>query len=84
MSRTLFEFYLRRGSSPEFLLQIEGQPSGTIEHVYANSLPDAMELPARWAPAVQAADVTELMREVQEGNIRGIIKIADHVGKPRR
>jgi hypothetical protein len=42
--------YSREAPPLQFLLQIEGNAGNVVEHVFAETLPDAMELLARWAP----------------------------------
>lgn len=42
--------YSREAPPLQFLLQLEGNAGNVVEHVFAETLPDAMELLARWAP----------------------------------
>jgi hypothetical protein len=42
--------YSREAPPLQFLLQIEGNAGNVVEHIFAETLPDAMELLARWAP----------------------------------
>lgn len=42
--------YSREAPPLQFLLQLEGNAGNIVEHVFAETLPDAMELLARWAP----------------------------------
>jgi hypothetical protein len=46
--------YSREAPPLQFLLQLEGNAGNVVEHVFAETLPDAMELLARWAPIVRA------------------------------
>ena len=45
--------YSREAPPLQFLLQLEGNAGNVVEHVFAETLPDAMELLARWAPIVR-------------------------------
>lgn len=42
--------YSRETPPLQFLLQLEGNAGNVVEHVFAETLPDAMELLARWTP----------------------------------
>jgi hypothetical protein len=42
--------YSREAPPLQFLLQLEGNAGNVVEHIFAETLPDAMELLARWAP----------------------------------
>jgi hypothetical protein len=42
--------YSREAPPLQFLLQLEGNVGNVVEHIFAETLPDAMELLARWAP----------------------------------
>jgi hypothetical protein len=42
--------YSREAPPLQFLLQLEGNAGNVVEHVFAETLPDAMELLARWTP----------------------------------
>jgi hypothetical protein len=44
--------YSREAPPLQFLLQLEGNAGNVVEHVFAETLPDAMDLLARWAPVV--------------------------------
>lgn len=46
--------YSRETPPLQFLMQLEGNAGNVVEHVFAETLPDAMELLARWAPIVRA------------------------------
>jgi hypothetical protein len=46
--------YSREAPPLQFLLQLEGNAGNVVEHVFAETLPDAMELLARWAPIAGA------------------------------
>lgn len=52
-----------KGPEPQYVIDVEGT-RGHIPHVYARTLPDVMELLSKWAPAVQATAVTELLRQL--------------------
>ncbi|MFF4735069.1 hypothetical protein ACFY2W_04085 [Streptomyces sp. NPDC001262] len=45
----------RRRDTPRFLIELDSE--GGYETAYAEELPDAMDLLARWLPAVQGAAV---------------------------
>jgi hypothetical protein len=47
----------------QFLLQLEGNAGNVVEHVFAETLPDAMELLAKWAPIAQAGALVELIKQ---------------------
>jgi hypothetical protein len=42
--------YSREAAPLQFLLQLEGNAGNIVEHVFAETLPDAMDLLARWVP----------------------------------
>jgi hypothetical protein len=42
--------YSRETPPLQFLLQLEGNAGNVVEHIFAETLPDAMELLARWTP----------------------------------
>jgi hypothetical protein len=42
--------YSREAPPLQFLLQLEGNAGNVVEHIFAETLPDAMELLTRWAP----------------------------------
>ena len=42
--------YSREAPPLQFLLELEGNAGNMVEHIFAETLPDAMELLARWAP----------------------------------
>jgi hypothetical protein len=42
--------YSREAPPLQFLLQLEGNAGNVVEHVFAETLPDAMDLLARWVP----------------------------------
>jgi hypothetical protein len=52
MSLTL---YSREAPPLQYLLQLEGNAGDVVEHIFAESLPDAMELLARWTPVARCA-----------------------------
>lgn len=53
--------FSREGPPLQFLLQLEGNAGNVVEHVFAETLPDAMDLLARWSPAAQAGTLTHLL-----------------------
>lgn len=57
--------YSREAPPLQFLLQIEGNAGNVVEHVFAETLPDAMDLLARWTPIVRTG------REVSPDTPRG-------------
>lgn len=46
--------YSREAPPLQFLLQLEGNAGDVVEHVFAETLPDAMDLLARWSPIARA------------------------------
>lgn len=48
---------------PRFMITVE---ASTIEHAYANDLPDLMAVLAVWAPAAEAAAMTALLDDVAD------------------
>ncbi|MEV0405604.1 hypothetical protein [Actinoallomurus sp. NPDC050550] len=56
--------YSREKPPLQFLLQLEGNAGNVVEHVFAESLPDAMNLLAAWAPVAQAGALVELARRL--------------------
>ena len=56
--------YSRERPPLQFLLQLEGNAGNVVEHVFAETLPDAMSLLASWAPVAQAGAVVELVRRL--------------------
>jgi hypothetical protein len=46
--------YSREAPPLQFLLQLEGNAGNVVEHIFAETLPDAMELLARWTPIARA------------------------------
>ncbi|MFB7509643.1 MULTISPECIES: hypothetical protein [Streptomyces] len=61
------EIYRRKeglDSVPEYMVVICN--SGFWDVVYAESTPAMMNMKARWAPAIQAAAVTELLGELED------------------
>jgi hypothetical protein len=53
--------YSREAPPLQFLLQLEGNAGNVVEHVFAETLPDAMELLAKWTPIAQAGALAELV-----------------------
>ena len=47
--------YSREAPPLQFLLQLEGNAGNVVEHVFAETLPDAMELLTRWGPIARPA-----------------------------
>lgn len=69
------EVYQRSESKePQYELMVEGT-GGSIPSVYARTLPDVMDLLAKWAPAIQATAVTDMIRQLNEPEDE------DHYGK---
>lgn len=64
--------YSRDAPPLQFLLQIEGNAGNVVEHVFAETLPDAMDLLARWTPIVRGApdDVAGRTRDTAAGRRR--------------
>jgi hypothetical protein len=54
--------YSREAPPLQFLVQLEGNAGNVVEHVFAETLPDAMELLAKWVPIAQAGALVELVR----------------------
>lgn len=63
--------YSRDTPPLQFLLQLEGNAGDVVEHVFAESLPDAMELLAKWAPIAQSGAVVELIQLLHADEING-------------
>jgi hypothetical protein len=59
--------YSREAPPLQFLLQLEGNAGNMVEHVFAETLPDAMELLAKWAPIAQAGALVDLVRRRGDG-----------------
>ncbi len=58
----------REGGHPEYLLEVTfSATSVSLPYLVVDSLPDLMDLVARWAPAVQTAAVAEVLRDLQTG-----------------
>jgi hypothetical protein len=60
--------YSREAPPLQFLLQLEGNAGNVVEHVFAETLPDAMELLARWAPIVRAGTPAVRTRVLPSGD----------------
>ena len=58
--------YVRNGQPPECLLSIEGTESAEIRTVYADTLPDGLDLLARWTPIVEAATLLSVLRRLSD------------------
>lgn len=58
--------YSREKPPLQFLLQMEGNAGDIVEHVFAETLPDAMNLLAAWAPIAQAGALVELLRRFSD------------------
>jgi hypothetical protein len=56
--------YSREKPPLQFLLQLEGNAGNVVEHVFAETLPDAMNLLAAWVPVAQAGALVELVRRL--------------------
>jgi len=61
--------YFRHEKSPHFYIDIEGSASSSGNEVYAETLPDVMELLSLWAPMVQATSIAELIRLLRAGEL---------------
>ena len=60
------EIYQReKEREPQYEVLVEGT-GGHIPSVYARTLPDVMDLLSKWAPAVQASAVADLLRQLNE------------------
>jgi hypothetical protein len=58
----------RESGHPEYLLEVNSSATSmSMPYLVLDSLPDLMDLVARWAPAVQTAAVTEVLRDLQTG-----------------
>jgi hypothetical protein len=55
----------RRTSSPRLLVTVETTHTG-YEVIYAQDLPDVMDLIAKWPPAIQAVAVTALLDGINQ------------------
>lgn len=62
-----------RRDPPRCLIDIEGA-AGATRTVYADRLPDGLDLMARWAPIAQAAALTAILRDLVQ-------PAADHRGR---
>ncbi|TDX84923.1 hypothetical protein [Amycolatopsis arida] len=64
------EVYERRtrDGHPEYLLDIWGEHSGS-PYLKVDNLPAVMELLAKWAPIVQAASISRVVRDLAAGAI---------------
>ncbi|MCO5986096.1 hypothetical protein NE235_08250 [Actinoallomurus spadix] len=60
--------YSREKPPLQFLLQLEGNAGDVVEHVFAETLPDAMNLLAAWVPVAQAGALVELVRRLSAGD----------------
>lgn len=58
--------YSREAPPLQFLVQLEGNAGNVVEHVFAETLPDAMELLSKWVPIAQAGALAELVRRNTE------------------
>lgn len=59
----------------EYLISVESELAGS-SYMKVNNLPTLMDLLARWAPAVQAATIADVVRDLQEPGIEynGIVE----------
>ena len=48
--------FSREAPPLQFLLQLEGNAGNIVEHVYAETLPDALDLLAKWSPIARSAE----------------------------
>lgn len=53
--------YSREAPPLQYLVQLEGNAGNVVEHVFAETLPDAMELLAKWVPIAQAGALVDLV-----------------------
>jgi hypothetical protein len=63
--------YSREAPPLQFLLQLEGNAGNVVEHVFAETLPDAMELLAKWAPIAQVGALAELVKQHEADELQG-------------
>jgi hypothetical protein len=54
--------FSRETAPLQFLIQLEGNAGNVVEHVFAETLPDAMDLLARWGPLARTTTRTEWPR----------------------
>ncbi len=71
--------YSREAPPLQFLVQLEGNAGNVVEHVFAETLPDAMELLAKWVPIAQAGALVELVRRQTDAEVE-----ASHAPPSRR
>jgi hypothetical protein len=57
--------FSRETAPLQFLLQLEGNAGNVVEHVFAETLPDAMELLSKWGPLARTAARAERTRHYQ-------------------
>jgi hypothetical protein len=55
-----------RTETPQFLIDVEPEASGSPQCVYADELSDAMELLRQWAPVAQACAVAGLIKRMHD------------------
>jgi hypothetical protein len=60
--------YSREAPPLQFLLQLEGNAGNVVEHVFAETLPDAMELLARWSPIARTGVPAARTRALSSGS----------------
>lgn len=75
--------YSREKPPLQFLLQLEGNAGDVVEHVFAETLPDAMNLLAAWAPVAQAGALIELVRRFSEGDGEASPELRPRPAPPR-
>lgn len=74
--------YSREAPPLQFLVQLEGNAGNVVEHVFAETLPDAMELLARWAPLARTAARGGPRAAGQEGVEDDAGRLEDASGRP--
>lgn len=62
----------QREQSPAFLIEVEGSGDRS-HHIYTETLPDVLELLARWTPIAQAGAVAMLTRALSEADL-GLVR----------
>ena len=73
--------YSREAPPLQFLLQLEGNAGNMVEHIFAETLPDAMELLARWAPIARIRTPDPRVR-VTRGHAEDARRTGDVPGRP--
>lgn len=76
-SAMVLTVYFRGTESPRFYISVEGNTDSDILHVYANELPDVMDLLSKWTPVAQNADVVQLLAELRHCDLDGVSDLGD-------